>query len=711
MAIRSGFFNAQMDVNNQPDRVYSAEDMSRFFVGLFTDGVFNNIGDRFEVKENATDRTYVKTGTGKAWYNGMWFISDDINEKIQVLAAEQSVNRIDALCIHFNYSLRNVYFDWIKGTAPSNGNASPSKPMISSGYMPIAYITRRAQSSGVTNTDIELAVGVDSKTPLVANALARELNYSSYYTTFQNTFNNYLQGNKDAWNSWFGSTASSAGSVRKAWTDWFGSTATASGSVRKAWTDWFGSSATASGSVRKTWSDYLTTCGGEWSDFKTEKANDYSLMKSNFSSNWNTFLQARQSEWQSWFGSTATASGSVRKAWTDWFGASDSTGIKKTFWDWFGSTDSAGIKKTFWDWLGTSNSAGIKKTFWDWLGTDNTKGIKKTFWDWFGTSDSYGIRKDYLTWKSNKINEQDTEFHQWFEGYTDGNNVYHLGVKDLWDDWFNDTTNQLGPKYEWSRFKGDCREEWGDIKQDWEDWWNDVKQDYADYGGHYETHMYYGRTIDETEDSTVHFSDSSGVPGSNTTASTNRVYLKLYDTTILRQRVPFMGRGNARIGSDSSGINILATGANALKVGNPGSNTTYSGNGGSATNGNVWLMLTGVKNTANSSYTNDYILNKVKITGSGATTVTNAIDNGINTITITSNYYEACLTSSVSTSTSQDCTLTFSNAAITPSKMIDVYTDNYAVQYKSISVSNGSCTLTFPKQSSSFTLQVKLVIR
>lgn len=68
------------------------------------------------------------------------------------------------------------------------------------------------------------------------------------------------------------------------------------------------------------------------------------------------------------------------------------------------------------------------------------------------------------------------------------------------------------------------------------------------------------------------------------------------------------------------------------------------------------------------------------------------------------------LTQSVTLSTSADTTVTFSNAAITADSMIDVYTNVYGVNPSNISVSTGSCTLTFAKASTAQTISVRIKV-
>ncbi|MCM1226027.1 MAG: leucine-rich repeat domain-containing protein [Clostridium sp.] len=69
MATSYGFFDAK-----NLDRVYTAEDFNKYLSGLICNGVFDTYGDCFKVTSNG-DLT-VTVGTGKAWINGHYFMSD-----------------------------------------------------------------------------------------------------------------------------------------------------------------------------------------------------------------------------------------------------------------------------------------------------------------------------------------------------------------------------------------------------------------------------------------------------------------------------------------------------------------------------------------------------------------------------------------------------------------------------------------------------------
>ena len=71
MAIRYGYFNS---ING--DRKYNAEDMTMYFKGLVSDGVYQTVGNMLAV--NAGDGMTVTIGTGRALVNMHWIENTSI---------------------------------------------------------------------------------------------------------------------------------------------------------------------------------------------------------------------------------------------------------------------------------------------------------------------------------------------------------------------------------------------------------------------------------------------------------------------------------------------------------------------------------------------------------------------------------------------------------------------------------------------------------
>lgn len=94
--IRSGFFNSS---NN--DRLYDAEDMGKVFEGVISDGVFNNIGEKFTSQkiDNSMD---IKILSGKAWFYNKYF--EIVDYQIIDISPGNAEPRIDRLYLEIDNS-------------------------------------------------------------------------------------------------------------------------------------------------------------------------------------------------------------------------------------------------------------------------------------------------------------------------------------------------------------------------------------------------------------------------------------------------------------------------------------------------------------------------------------------------------------------------------------------------------------------------------
>lgn len=113
MALNSGFFNS---LNG--DRKYDARDFGKLFEGIITDGVFPNVGKRFEVTAGGDNLVYVDTGRG--WKAGIWF-ENDAKTKVTLPVPEVGMNRVDSVVVSIDMNKRLSTFEVVKGT-PKTGS-------------------------------------------------------------------------------------------------------------------------------------------------------------------------------------------------------------------------------------------------------------------------------------------------------------------------------------------------------------------------------------------------------------------------------------------------------------------------------------------------------------------------------------------------------------------------------------------------------------
>ena len=145
MAVTSGFFNS---VNG--DRKYNADQMSEFFRGIVTEGVFQNLDGGLAV--SAGSGMSVNVATGRAIINWKWVENDDILA-LTIPAASSTYGRIDAVVLNYNETYRRVTIIVKAGTA----SASPTAPSMTRAggvyQMALAYVNVPANATSVTVTD------------------------------------------------------------------------------------------------------------------------------------------------------------------------------------------------------------------------------------------------------------------------------------------------------------------------------------------------------------------------------------------------------------------------------------------------------------------------------------------------------------------------------------------------------------------------------
>lgn len=123
MAVTYGFFNAVQQEDGSYDRTYNADQMSTYFEGLVSDGVYERVGDAMQVL--AGDGMQVQVKSGRAIIDSKW-IKNDAAVLITLNAAHVTLNRYTAIVIRLDRSARTISI-----VAKDGENATtPTKPAI-----------------------------------------------------------------------------------------------------------------------------------------------------------------------------------------------------------------------------------------------------------------------------------------------------------------------------------------------------------------------------------------------------------------------------------------------------------------------------------------------------------------------------------------------------------------------------------------------------
>ena len=146
MAFSYGFFNAQ-----NLDRVYTAEDFTAYLSSLICNGILDTYRQCFApTVKNLT----VTFGTGKAWIDGHYFISDTLHTIDLSSYVDESLNRYVAIGIYCDRSTRTCGIRVLAGTAAND----PVIPTFTNNnvttYLTLAAVRLRAGATELTAEDV-----------------------------------------------------------------------------------------------------------------------------------------------------------------------------------------------------------------------------------------------------------------------------------------------------------------------------------------------------------------------------------------------------------------------------------------------------------------------------------------------------------------------------------------------------------------------------
>lgn len=144
--IKSGFFNSV-----DGDRLYNADDISRMFVGVLSDGVYRTVGQACKVEP--LNGMTLKVGTGRAVVSDRWAEIATV-ESVTLTAASTANPRYSAVVLRLDRSARTITLATKDGSAAS----TPIKPTITRNSdvyeICLAYIYVAANATTITAANI-----------------------------------------------------------------------------------------------------------------------------------------------------------------------------------------------------------------------------------------------------------------------------------------------------------------------------------------------------------------------------------------------------------------------------------------------------------------------------------------------------------------------------------------------------------------------------
>ena len=146
MAFSYGFFNAQ-----NLDRVYTAEDFTAYLSSLICNGILDTYRQCFAPTVKSLSVTF---GTGKAWIDGHYLISNTLHTVDLSSYVDESLNRYVAIGIYCDRSTRTCGIRVLAGTAAT----SPTIPAFTNNnvttYLTLAVVRLRAGTTAILDSDL-----------------------------------------------------------------------------------------------------------------------------------------------------------------------------------------------------------------------------------------------------------------------------------------------------------------------------------------------------------------------------------------------------------------------------------------------------------------------------------------------------------------------------------------------------------------------------
>lgn len=152
MAITYGFFNAIKQSDGTYDRTYNADQMSTYFEGLVSDGVYESVDDAMQVL--AGTGMQVQVGAGRAIIDSKW-IKNTAAYPLTINAAHVTLNRYTAIIIRLDLSARTIVIT----TKDGENATTPVKPVIANSEtikeLCLAYVYVGRGVTAITQANIE----------------------------------------------------------------------------------------------------------------------------------------------------------------------------------------------------------------------------------------------------------------------------------------------------------------------------------------------------------------------------------------------------------------------------------------------------------------------------------------------------------------------------------------------------------------------------
>ena len=201
MAITCGFFNAIKDSRGNYDRTYNADQMSTYFEGLVSDGVYESVGDALQVVAGSGMEVQVKSG--RALIGSKW-LKNDSTYAITLKASHVTLNRYTAIVARLDTSARTITI-----VAKDGDNATtPTKPAITNSNtvkeLCLAYVYVGRGVTAITQSAVE---DTRANTNICGwvTGIVEQVDTSQLFLQWQTAYEEFYQKWTNDFETWFSS--------------------------------------------------------------------------------------------------------------------------------------------------------------------------------------------------------------------------------------------------------------------------------------------------------------------------------------------------------------------------------------------------------------------------------------------------------------------------------------------------------------------------
>lgn len=183
MAVKSGFFNSIDD-----DRLYNADDMSMYFEGLVSDGVYESVGDALIVR--ASSGMDVTVGTGRALVKMRWLKNTEVLP-LTISAADVQHDRHDLIVLRCDLTegARAVTIDIKEGTPAARPVPQALENSETVKELALARIWVRKGATAIFQSHIADLRGTTDCG--FVTGVVQQVDTSQLFLQYQNAFENF----------------------------------------------------------------------------------------------------------------------------------------------------------------------------------------------------------------------------------------------------------------------------------------------------------------------------------------------------------------------------------------------------------------------------------------------------------------------------------------------------------------------------------------